>query len=120
VTLSERRAVHEALASVLVSVADADRRAWHRAAASVEPDPSVVGELERAAERARRGSRFAAASLAFERAAALTTDEHQQVRELTGAAENAWLAGRLDRALMLLERARMTATAARLLHLPVT
>jgi DNA-binding CsgD family transcriptional regulator len=104
--LSKRQAVHRALASVLEGEAEADRRAWHRAAACVEPDPSVVEELEQAAERARRRSGFAAASLAFERAAALTPDDHQRVRQLTAAAENAWLAGRLDRARTLLERAR--------------
>jgi DNA-binding CsgD family transcriptional regulator len=104
--LSKRQAVHRALASVLDAEAEADRRAWHRAAASVEPDPSVVEELERAAERARRRSGFAAASLAFVRAAALTSDAHHQIRQLIAAAENAWLAGRLDRAWMLLERAR--------------
>jgi DNA-binding CsgD family transcriptional regulator len=104
--LSKRQAVHRALASALEGGAEADRRAWHRAAASVKPDPSVVEELEQAAERARRRSGFAAASLAFERAAALTSDEHQQVRQLSAAIENAWLGGRLDRASMLVERAR--------------
>jgi DNA-binding CsgD family transcriptional regulator len=105
-TLSKRQAVHRALASVLEGEADADRRAWHRAAASLEPDPSVVEDLEQAAQRARGRSGFAAASLAFERAAALTPDEHQRVRQLTAAAENAWLAGRFERAVALLERAR--------------
>ena len=104
--LSKRQAVHGALATVLDGEADADRRAWHRAAASVEADPSVGEELEEAAERARRRSGFAAASLAFERAATLTTDEDQRARRLTSAAENAWLAGRVERALMLLEAAR--------------
>jgi hypothetical protein len=52
-TLSKRQAVHRALASVLEGEAEADRRAWHRAAASLEPDPSVVEELEQAAQRAR-------------------------------------------------------------------
>ena len=104
--LSKRQAAHRALASVLDGDAEADRRAWHKAAASVEPDPSVVEELEQAAERARRRSGFATASLAYERAAALTPDDHQRVRQLTAAAENAWLAGRLDRARTLLERAR--------------
>jgi hypothetical protein len=52
---------------VLEGEAEADRRAWHRAAASLEPDPSVVEELEQAAQRARGRSAFAAASLAFER-----------------------------------------------------
>ncbi len=104
--LSKRQAVHGALASVLDGEADADRRAWHRAAASVEADPSVGEELEEAAERARRRSGFAAASLAFERAATLTADEEDRARRLTAAAENAWLAGRVERALMLLEAAR--------------
>ena len=104
--LSRRQAVHAALASVLEGEVDADRRAWHRAAASVEPDPSVGAELEEAAERAQRRSGFAAASLAFERAAGLTADEEQRARRLTAAAENAWLAGRAERALTLLEGAR--------------
>jgi DNA-binding NarL/FixJ family response regulator len=92
---------------VLDSEIEADRRAWHRAAASVEPDPSVGEELEQAAQRARRRSGFAAASLAFERAAALTGDEEHRARRLTAAAENAWLGGRVERALMLLEGARL-------------
>jgi DNA-binding CsgD family transcriptional regulator len=103
--LSQRQAAHRALASVLDGEAEADRRAWHHAAASVEPDPEVVEELEQAAQRALRRGGPAAAALAFERAAALTSDEHRQVRQLTAGAENAWLAGRLDQALVLLERA---------------
>jgi DNA-binding NarL/FixJ family response regulator len=108
--LSKRQAAHRALADALEGEAQSDRRAWHLAAASVEPDPSVVEELEQAAQRARERSAFAAASLAFERAAALTTDERRQVRQLTAAAENAWLAGRFERAALLLERARPLAT----------
>jgi DNA-binding NarL/FixJ family response regulator len=108
--LSQRHAVHRALAAVLEGEADADRRAWHLAAGSVEPDPAVVAELEQAAERARRRSGFAAASLAFERAAALTLDEQQRARQLADAAETAWFAGRLERARMLLEQARPLAT----------
>jgi DNA-binding CsgD family transcriptional regulator len=104
--LSKRSAVHRALASVLEGEAEADRRAWHLAAASVVPDRVVVEELELAAERARRRSGFAAASLALERAAALTEDELQRARRLTAAAENAWLAGRIERVPMLLERTR--------------
>ncbi len=108
--LSKRQAAHRALASVLEGETEADRRAWHLAAASVEPDPSVVEELEQAAQRARERSGFATASLAFERASAFTPDEHQQVRQLTAAAENAWLAGRFERAVGLLERARPIAS----------
>ena len=104
--VSQRRAVHEALATVLEGDAQADRRAWHRVAASVKPEAGVIDELEQAAERARRRCAFAAASRAFERAAAFTPDEPQRARRLTAAAESAWLAGWLDRALPLLERAR--------------
>jgi DNA-binding CsgD family transcriptional regulator len=108
--LSKRQAAHQALADVLVAESDADRRAWHRAAGCVEPDVTVVDELEQAAERARRRSGFVAASLAFERAAALTADDHHRLRLLSGAVESAWLAGRLERAVVLLERARPLAT----------
>ena len=108
--LSRRRAAHRSLATVLDGDAEADRRAWHRAAASVEPDPAVGDELEHAARRARRRSGFAAASLAFERAAALTPEDRDRVRRLTSAAENAWLSGRPKRALMLFERARPVAS----------
>jgi DNA-binding CsgD family transcriptional regulator len=104
--LSRRQAAHRALADVLDGESEADRRAWHRAAATVEPDPSVGEELERAAERARQRSGYAAASLAFERAAGLTAAAELRARRLTAAAESAWLAGRGERALMLLEAAR--------------
>jgi DNA-binding CsgD family transcriptional regulator len=104
--LSQRRAVHGALASVLVGDARADRRAWHRAAASVEPDAGVVDELEQAARRAHARGGYDAASLALERAAALCGDERRQGRLLTAAAENAWLPGQAARARTLLARAR--------------
>lgn len=104
--LSQRRAAHGALAAVLVGEARADRRAWHRAAASVDPDPAVVDDLERAARRAQARGGYDAASLAFERAAALTADEGQRSRLLTAAAESAWLPGQVPRAVALLRRAR--------------
>ena len=110
--LSRRQAVHRALADVLDGETEADRRAWHRAAASVEPDPSVVAELEAAAERARRRSGYAAASLAFERAAALADDEHERARLLTAGGEDAWFGGQSERSRMLLERARPFAGSA--------
>ena len=61
----------EPLRAVVTGDEHADRRAWHRAAASVAPDPDVVDELEQAARRARRRGAFATAALALERAAAL-------------------------------------------------
>jgi DNA-binding CsgD family transcriptional regulator len=108
--LSKRQAAHRALASVLEGDAEADRRAWHRAAASVGPDPAVVQELEQAAVRGRGRSAFIPASLAYERAAALTQEESERVRLLTAAAESAWFGGRPERVRVLLERARQLAS----------
>jgi DNA-binding CsgD family transcriptional regulator len=108
--LSKRQAAHRALASVLYGDAERDRRAWHRAAASVGPDPAVVTELEHAAVRAQQRSGFVAASLAYERAAALTPHESERTRLLIASAENAWFGGRLERTRMLLERARPLAS----------
>lgn len=108
--LSRRHAAHGALAACLSGDADTDRRAWHLAAASVAPAPTVAGKLELTAQRARARGGFAAASLAYERAAALTGERDGQVRRLTAAAENAWFAGRGERARLLLERALSLAT----------
>ncbi|HEY1417393.1 MAG TPA: AAA family ATPase, partial [Myxococcaceae bacterium] len=108
--LSRRHIAHRALASVLKGESQADRRAWHHAAATVGPDPAVVTELDQAAQRARQRSGFAAASLAFERAAALTSNEDQRVRRVIAAAENAWLGGRVERAAMLLTQAQPLAS----------
>ena len=74
-TFAQRQAVHQALAAVLDAEQDADRRAWHRAAASPGQDEEVAGELEHAARRARRRSGFAAAGRALERAAELSSDD---------------------------------------------
>jgi AAA ATPase domain len=74
-TFAQRQAVHLALADVFDGAPDADRRAWHRAAASLGEDDEVADELEQAARRARRRSGFAAAGRALERAAALSGDD---------------------------------------------
>jgi DNA-binding CsgD family transcriptional regulator len=104
-TFSERQAIHQALAAALLGEEHADRRAWHRAAVAIEPDPEVADELERSAERARRRSGYAAAARALERSAELTAAEELRSRRLGDAADAAWLAGQPDRALGLLDRA---------------
>jgi DNA-binding CsgD family transcriptional regulator len=104
-TFGQRQAIHQALAAALLGEEHADRRAWHRAAAAVEPDPEIADELERSAERARRRSGYAAAARALERSAELTAAEELRSRRLWDAADAAWLAGQPDRALGLLDRA---------------
>ena len=104
--LSRRRAAHAALAGALSGDAHADRRAWHRVAASAGADPAVVEELEHAARRAHSRGAYAAASLAYERAASLTSDDERQARQLTAAAGAAWPLGDIERTHSLLRRAR--------------
>lgn len=99
----ERQAVHRALAAVSDPVAEPDRRAWHLAAATAEPDEEIAGELERSAAWAyERGGLIAAATF-LERSAQLTPDvERQAVRRLLAA--GAFLqAGTFDRARELVE-----------------
>ncbi len=89
---------------------DADRRAWHLAAAVDEPDDEVVAALDDAARRAAARGGFEAASAAFERAAELTSDETARGARLLAAATNAWLAAQLPRAMRLANTARAVVT----------
>ena len=103
-TSEERRAAHNALAGALPK-GEADRRAWHRAAAAVEADEEIAGELAATATRAARRGGFAAASLALERAAQLTAGETTRASRLVEAAQASMLAGRFERAMTLVRRA---------------
>ena len=107
---SARRAAHLALAEALrAELAEADRRAWHLAQASAEPDEDVAAALEHSAKRALRRSGYAAAAAALERAAELSPSEDARARRLLGAADAFWLAGDAGRAraaLDALERLR--------------
>jgi DNA-binding CsgD family transcriptional regulator len=109
-TASERQEAHRALAAVMDSQGDADRRAWHLAAAAVEPDETVVTELDGAAARAHARGGFQAAGAALERAAELTTNPEERCRRLVSAAQNEWLAGRFARVAGLLHAARPLAS----------
>jgi DNA-binding CsgD family transcriptional regulator len=104
-TLGQRLAVHRALAGVLRSPADADRRAWHLAAAATVPDEKVAAELERTAGEARARSGYAAAVAAYERAAQLGTDLAARPRRLAAAAEASVETGDMDHARGLAARA---------------
>jgi DNA-binding CsgD family transcriptional regulator len=111
-TSAARRRVHAALAQVTVGSGDVDRRAWHLADAAAEPDPAVVAELERVAERALRRGGLEAASAAWERAADLTTEPRSRAELRYKAARNAWLAGQTRRARTLADAALAEAALA--------
>jgi DNA-binding CsgD family transcriptional regulator len=104
---NERRAVHQALADALASEKDdaADRRVWHLAAATLEPDEEVAAGLERSAATAMERAGVAAAAAAFERAASLTPAEEPRLRRLYRAAQASWQAGRGGHAVALVNQA---------------
>ena len=106
----QRQQAHGVLAQVMTGVQDADRRAWHLAAAVDEPDETVVAALDQAGSRAQARGGYEAASAAFERAAELTRDERARAARLLAAATNAWLAGQLPRAMRLATTARTDTT----------
>jgi DNA-binding CsgD family transcriptional regulator len=109
-TVSQRLAVHRALAAVLRNPSDADRRAWHLAAAATTPDEEVAAELERTAEDARTRSGYAAAAAAYQRAAQLGTDPEAHTRRLTAAAEASAEMGDFERSRGLAARAAAQST----------
>src|SRR5580704_1089680 len=70
----DRRTAHGALAAATDPVADPDRRAWHRAHATKNPDEEVARELLQCADRAERRGGIAASAAFLERAVTLTPD----------------------------------------------
>jgi DNA-binding CsgD family transcriptional regulator len=102
-TFADRERVHRALAEVLAGPADADRRAWHRAAATGGTDEAVADELEATADRAQQRAGYSGAASALERAARLSPDPRERARRLVRAARSAWQAGEPAWALRLLE-----------------
>ncbi len=100
-----RRRVHEALAAACDPVRDPDRRAWHLAEATLQPDEQVAAELERSAERARGRGGWSSGAAFLERSADLTPDGPRRARRLLEAAEARFVAGEAPAVLDLLERA---------------
>jgi DNA-binding CsgD family transcriptional regulator len=105
--VKDRRAAHEALATVTDPEADPDRRAWHRAHAAAGPDEAVAAELISSAGRALRRGGVAAAAAFWERAVALTSDPGQRASRALEAAAAKYAAGDFEAAHALLNTAEV-------------
>jgi DNA-binding CsgD family transcriptional regulator/tetratricopeptide (TPR) repeat protein len=88
---ASRAAAHRQVAGLLHD--QADRRAWHLAAATLQPDEDVAAMLAATAQLARQGGGPAAHALALERAGELSPDSALGARRLLAAAEAAVSAG---------------------------
>ncbi|WP_369226233.1 AAA family ATPase [Streptomyces sp. R39] len=107
-TSSERRAVHRALAQVLVD--QPERRAWHLGEATLEPDGEVAALLEHAARLTLRRGDAVGGMQTLLRSAALTPQGPDRSRRLAEAAYiGAESTGELPSAQRLLDDARHAA-----------
>jgi DNA-binding CsgD family transcriptional regulator len=91
---AQRAAAHRQLAASLHD--QPDRRAWHLAAAALQPDEQVASLLEATAAQAQHRGGAAAAAMALERAAELSPDPEDRARRLVAAASAAVPTGQGD------------------------
>jgi DNA-binding CsgD family transcriptional regulator len=91
---AERAVAHRQLAEALYH--QPDRRAWHLAAAALQPDEQVASLLEATAAQAQRRGGAAAAAQALERAAELSPGLEDRARRLVAAASAAVPTGQGD------------------------
>lgn len=99
-----RRTAHRGLAAELDHV-DADRHAWHLAAATTRLDEDVAALLDALAARAAARTAYTVASTALERAARLSPAPEAARSRLVASARAAWSGGLPERALTLLDEA---------------
>ena len=104
----DRREAHGALAEATDPDVDPDRRVWHRAHATAEPDDAVADELERSSARAQTRGGLAAAAAFLEEAARLTRNPPDRGRRALAAAQARQQAGSADAALSLIAVAEAT------------
>ena len=102
---STRHEVHNALAVAADAVGQADRRAWHLAAAADAPDERIASALVATAASARTRGGVWSEARALERAARLTPGRRLRALRLARAGDAAYRAGRPERADALLQEA---------------
>ena len=102
VPLSDRQAIHSALAEVVDPALDPDHRAWHLGHAAIGPDEAVAAELERCADGVRKRGGISAAATFLARACELTADPALRSGRAVAAAAAKAQAGALEQASDLL------------------
>jgi DNA-binding CsgD family transcriptional regulator len=100
---ARRREAHAALARCLPP--GSDRRTWHEAAATVQPDAQLADRLEAAADRAYRRGGASDSVFALEQAARLSSEPDQRIERLLKAADQAVDTGQQHLLTRLLEAA---------------
>ncbi|WP_433890803.1 ATP-binding protein [Streptomyces sp. CA-111067] len=102
--LAAHRALADALGDTMGGVRQADRRAWHLAAAATGTDEAVADAMVGVAQRAGGRQGTASASAAYERAAQLTAVPARRARLLASAAFTSAEAGQFSRTAALTDR----------------
>ena len=109
--IEQRLAAHAALAQTLAH--DPDRRAWHRAAATLRRDDDVAQAVEAVAWRAHARGAILDTAITLGRAARLTESAHLRAQRLLRAAELAFEAGRPDLVRQAVEEAQQLSLGVR-------
>lgn len=97
--------VHQAFVEAIDPIVDPARRAWHRAAALLNPDETVAAELESLAGEAKGRGDYAEAAALFEQSAGITPELSLAYGRTLAAVQALVVAGNPSQALNLLDRA---------------
>jgi len=102
---ADRRAAHLELAAATDVKEDPERRVWHLAAGTAEPDEDVATALEQMAVTTQARAGLAAAAALLQRSVALTAEPERRADRALAAALANLQAGAFDSALGLLAQA---------------